>query len=56
MSEKESILLDNEYHIMSEVADKRRSLSESSQESWGCLLVLSIENKMIREGLIKMTQ
>jgi DNA-binding MarR family transcriptional regulator len=58
MSEKESILLDNEYHIMSEVADNekvtQRELSRKLGVSVSTVNVLM--NKMIREGLIKMTQ
>lgn len=58
MSEKDSILLDNEYVIMSEVAENenvtQRELSRKLGVSVSTVNVLM--NKMIREGLIKMTQ
>lgn len=58
LSEKETLLFDNEYVIMSEVADKetvtQRELSKKLGISVSTVNVLM--NKMIREGLIKMTQ
>lgn len=58
MAEKESLLFDNEYVIMSEVADNenisQRELSKKLGISVSTVNVLI--NKMIREGLIKMTQ
>ena len=58
MAENESLLFDNEYVIMSEVADNetvtQRELSKKLGISVSTVNVLM--NKMIREGLIKMTQ
>lgn len=58
MSEKDSLLFDNEYVIMSEVAENenvtQRELSRKLGISVSTVNVLM--NKMIREGLIKMTQ
>lgn len=58
MAEKESLLLDNEYVIMSEVSENesvtQRELSRKLGVSVSTVNVLM--NKMIREGLIKMTQ
>ena len=54
----ENIVMDNEYHIMSEVADNenvtQRELSTKLGVSVSTINVLI--NKMIREGLIKMKQ
>ena len=54
----ENIVMDNEYHIMSEVADNenvtQRELSTKLGVSVSTINVLM--NKMIREGLIKMKQ
>ena len=54
----ENIVMDNEYHIMSEVADNenvtQRELSTKLGVSVSTVNVLM--NKMIREGLIKMKQ
>ena len=54
---KESLLLDNEYIIMSEVSENenvsQRELSRKLGVSVSTVNVLI--NKMIREGLIKMT-
>ena len=53
-----NIVMDNEYHIMSEVADNenvtQRELSTKLGVSVSTINVLM--NKMIREGLIKMKQ
>lgn len=58
MSEKESFLLDNEYIIMTEVSENikvtQRDLSKKLGVSVSTVNILM--NKMIREGLIKMTQ
>lgn len=58
MAEKESLIFDNEYVIMSEVAENenvtQRELSKKLGISVSTVNVLM--NKMIREGLIKMTQ
>lgn len=58
MSEKESLLLDNEYIIMTEVSENvkitQRDLSKKLGVSVSTVNILI--NKMIREGLIKMTQ
>ncbi len=58
MSGKESLLLDNEYVIMSEVLENenvtQRELSRKLGVSVSTVNVLM--NKMIREGFIKMTQ
>ncbi len=58
MPEKESLLLDNEYIIMSEVAENenitQRDLSRKLGVSVSTVNILM--NKMIREGLIKMNQ
>lgn len=58
MNWKESLLLDNEYIIMSEVSENnnvtQRELSKKLGVSVSTVNVLM--NKMIREGLIKMTQ
>lgn len=57
MSEKESLLLDNEYIIMSEVSENikvtQRDLSRKLGVSVSTVNILM--SKMIREGLIKMT-
>lgn len=58
MAENESLLFDNEYIIMSEVAENesvtQRELSKKLGISVSTVNVLI--NKLIREGLIKMTQ
>ena len=58
MAEYENLIFDNEYVIMSEVADNetvtQRELSKKLGISVSTVNVLM--NKMIREGLIKMTQ
>ena len=58
MSERESLLLDNEYVILSEVSENdmvtQRELSRKLGVSVSTVNLLM--NKMIREGLIKMTQ
>ena len=58
MAENDSLIFDNEYIIMSEVADNetvtQRELSKKLGISVSTVNVLM--NKMIREGLIKMTQ
>lgn len=58
MSEKEGLLADNEYVIISEVADNenitQRELSRKLDVSVSTVNILM--NKLIREGLVKMTQ
>lgn len=58
LADNESLLLDNEYFIISEVAENenitQRELSKKMGISVSTVNVLM--NKMIREGLIKMTQ
>jgi len=58
LAEYENLIFDNEYVIMSEVADNetvtQRELSKKLGISVSTVNVLM--NKMIREGLIKMTQ
>lgn len=58
MVESKCILLDNEYTIMSEIADNERITQRELSKKLGVSVstVNVLMNKMIREGLIKMTQ
>lgn len=58
MAEKVSLIFDNEYVIMSEVAENENITQRELSKKLGISLstVNVLMNKMIREGLIKMTQ
>lgn len=56
--EEESLFLDNEYVIMSEVAENKNVTQRELSKKLGVSVSTAnlLINKMIREGLIKMTQ